>query len=89
MRGDKKNEKSHKAKTDETKSVTEEDPLGGSRRYLEGPLEGADGQQRQVLLLLCVPHQVHVHQLLQLKKIYSIITGQKNIYIKLNNKYRY
>lgn len=35
--------------------------------YLEGPLEGADGKQSQVLLLLCVPHQVHVHQLLQLE----------------------
>lgn len=36
-------------------------------RYLEGPLEGADGQQSQVLLLLCIPHQVHVHKLLQLQ----------------------
>lgn len=35
--------------------------------YLQSSLEGADGQQSQVLLLLRVPHQVNVHQLLQLQ----------------------
>lgn len=36
--------------------------------YLQGPLEGADGQQSQVLLLLCVPHQVHIYKLLKLQR---------------------
>lgn len=38
-----------------------------TRCYLQGPLEGADGQQSQVLLLFCIPHQVYIHQLLKLQ----------------------
>jgi len=45
--------------------------------HLEGPLEGADGQQRQVLLLFCVPHQVHIHQLLELRR--TIASKQQSI----------
>lgn len=35
--------------------------------HLESSLEGGDGQQGQILLLLCIAHQVHVHQLLHLQ----------------------
>lgn len=34
--------------------------------HLESSLEGGDGEQGQILLLLCIAHQVHVHQLLHL-----------------------
>lgn len=35
--------------------------------HLESSLEGRDGEQGQILLLLCIAHQVHVHQLLHLQ----------------------
>lgn len=35
--------------------------------HLESSLEGGDGEQGQILLLLCIAHQVHVHQLLHLQ----------------------
>jgi len=34
--------------------------------HLETSLEGGDGEQGQILLLLCVAHQIDVHQLLHL-----------------------
>lgn len=33
---------------------------------LQSFLEGGDGEEGQVLLLLSIPHQIHVHQLLDL-----------------------
>lgn len=37
--------------------------------HLKSPLEGADGEQGQVLLFFCIPHQIHIHQLLELQGI--------------------
>lgn len=53
--------------------------------YLKGPLECANRQQCQVLLLLCIPHQVHVHKLLELRRTMTSKTAIKRNGYKRKN----
>lgn len=46
--------------------------------YLECPLKGADWQEGEILLFLCIPDEVHVHKLLQLKHTHTNEPNIKN-----------
>lgn len=63
-----------------SKGVAKEEPeqyvmAGGNQwheAHLQSTLKSTDGQKSQILLLLCIAHQVHIHQLLQLKCIQDV-----------------
>lgn len=65
----------HKDWSDDGDSDAGEDPQGGASDelvgVLEGFLEGGDGEESYILLLLSIAHQIHIHQLLDLWATHS------------------